>query len=74
MDGHGSKKMVERVARTHVFPRRPMPAAINMWIVFVTMGLYCLARFALIAVALSSLRAMPPGVYNSTWADLIPAI
>ncbi|KAH6640633.1 hypothetical protein F5144DRAFT_561141 [Chaetomium tenue] len=75
IDGHGSKKMVEEVARIGVFPRRSLlPTAFNMWLVYITMGLYCAARLVLVAVGLSSLRAMPQGVYKSTWADYFPAI
>ncbi|KAH6842935.1 hypothetical protein B0I37DRAFT_448326 [Chaetomium sp. MPI-CAGE-AT-0009] len=75
IDGHGSKKMVDEVATVGVFPRRSLlPTAFNMWLVYVTMGLYCVARLILVAVGLSSIRAMPQGVYRSTWADYFPAI
>ncbi|EAQ85040.1 predicted protein [Chaetomium globosum CBS 148.51] len=75
IDGHGSKKMVEEVARLGVFPRRSLlPTAFNTWLVYITMGLYCVARLVLVAVGLSSLRAMPQAVYKSTWADYFPAI
>jgi hypothetical protein len=74
-DGHGSKKMVERVAKTDLFPRRSLlPPAFNSWFLYVTTGLYCLARLLVVAVGISSLRAMPEGVYNTTWAEYIPAI
>ncbi|KAK3292653.1 uncharacterized protein B0H64DRAFT_477768 [Chaetomium fimeti] len=75
IDGHGSKKMVEEVATIGVFPRRSLlPTAFNKWLVYITMGLYCAARLVLVAVGLSSMRAMPQGVYRSTWADYFPAI
>ncbi|KAK4157080.1 hypothetical protein C8A00DRAFT_30065 [Chaetomidium leptoderma] len=74
VDGQGSKKMVEKVAKTNVFPRRSLPTAFNKWFLYTTMGSYCLARLALVAVGLSSLRAMPEAVYKATWADYIPAI
>jgi hypothetical protein len=74
MNGEGSKKMVDEIARTNVFPRAELPTAFNIGLVYVTMGLYCVARLTLIAVGLSSLRAMPEPVYKSTWADYLPAI
>jgi hypothetical protein len=74
MNGEGSKKMVEEIARTNVVPRAELPPAVNIGLVYVTMGLYCVARLTLIAVGLSSLRAMPELVYKSTWADYLPAI
>jgi hypothetical protein len=75
IDGHGSKKMVDEVARVGVFPRRSLlPTAFNKWLVYITMGLYCAARLVLVAVGFSSMRAMPQGVYKSTWADYFPAI
>lgn len=74
MDGQGSYKMVEKVARTNVFPRRALPTAFNRWFLYIFMGFYCLARLVLVAVGISSLRAMPEGVYAATWADYIPAI
>jgi hypothetical protein len=74
MDGRGSKKMVEKVARTNVFPRRSLPTAFNSWFLYVAMGSYCVARLLLVSVGLSSMRAMPQEVYNATWADYIPAI
>jgi hypothetical protein len=36
--------------------------------------LYMLSRLAVIALALSSLRSMPDGVYKTTWAKNIPSI
>ncbi|KAK4042355.1 hypothetical protein C8A01DRAFT_14020, partial [Parachaetomium inaequale] len=74
IDGHGSKGMVEQAAQTAVFPRGSLPTAFNIGLVYVTMALYCAARLTLVAVGLSSLRAMPQGVYKTTWADYIPAI
>lgn len=75
IDGDGSKKMVDEVARIGVFPRRSLlPTAFNKWLVYITMGLYCAARLVLVSVGLSSMRAMPQGVYKSTWADYFPAI
>lgn len=74
MDGQGPKKMVEKVAKTNVFPRHSLPAAFNSWFLYVAMGSYCMARLVLVAISLSSLRAMPQGVYNATWAQYIPAI
>jgi hypothetical protein len=74
MNGEGSKRMVEKIARTNIFPRAELPAAFNLGLIYVTMGLYCVARLMLIAVGLSSLRAMPELVYKSTWADYLPAI
>jgi hypothetical protein len=74
IDGHGSKRMVEQVARTDVFPRYSLPRAFNVGLVYVTMGLYCVARLTLVGIGFSSLRAMPQGVYKATWADYMPAI
>jgi hypothetical protein len=74
VDGQGSKKMVEKVARTNVFPRRGLPTTFNSWFLYIAMGSYCVARLLLVAVGVSSLRAMPQEVYNATWADYIPAI
>ncbi|KAK3302711.1 uncharacterized protein B0T15DRAFT_497165 [Chaetomium strumarium] len=73
-DGQGPKKMVEQVARTNVFPRGSLPTAFNSWFLYIAMGSYCVARLVLVAVAISSLRAMPQAVYNATWAEYIPAM
>ncbi|KAK4127269.1 hypothetical protein N657DRAFT_631122 [Parathielavia appendiculata] len=55
-------------------PRRCLPTAFKSAFLYVAMGSYCAARPLLVAVGLSSLRAMPQGVYNATWADYMPAI
>ena len=36
--------------------------------------LYSIARLTIIALAISSLRAMPSGVYQTTWSDYLPKL
>ena len=43
-------------------------------ILVLTGSLYCIARLATIAVAISSLRAMPDSVYDGTWVDVLPTL
>ncbi len=75
VERQGSKKMVERVARTDMIPRRSLlPPGFSSWFLYVTMGLYCLARLLIVAVGISSLRAIPEGVYQTTWAEYLPAM
>jgi hypothetical protein len=73
IDGKGSKGLAEN-AKTNVFPRRSLlPRNVNLAIIYATGIIYCLARFILIGLAFSSLRAMPDSVYQTTWASNIPA-
>lgn len=73
MNGKGTKKMQDEVARTNVFPRKPMPYAINKISLWVTTAVYCIARLIILAVGFSSLRSMPDGVYIATWTRYIPS-
>ena len=73
MNGKGTKKMQDEVARTNVFPRKPMPYVINKISLWVTTAVYCIARLIILAVGFSSLRSMPDGVYIATWARYIPS-
>ncbi|KAI1123809.1 hypothetical protein F5Y10DRAFT_251093 [Nemania abortiva] len=73
--GTGPWTMVERAARTNVYPRREIfGRAVNRSIVLLTTILYCSARLAILALTLSSLRKMPDGVYITTWTKYIPAV
>ncbi|KAK4200737.1 hypothetical protein QBC40DRAFT_173105 [Triangularia verruculosa] len=74
MKGKGTKNMVVEAARTNVYPRKMMPAAVNLGIVYVIGIVYCIARLMVVGVGLSSLRSMPDGVYVKTWTDYIPSI
>ncbi|KAK0671109.1 hypothetical protein QBC41DRAFT_316401 [Cercophora samala] len=74
MKGKGTKKMVEEVAKTNVYPRRTMHGAVNLTIVYFTGIVYCIARLMVVAVGLSSLRSMPDGVYVMTWTKYIPSV
>lgn len=75
MMGRGSEKLRNQ-ARTNVFPRKNLlPKGVNLGILSLTSGLYCLARLSLLAIALSSLRLMPKSVYSNTpWTAYIPVV
>ncbi|KAH0553481.1 hypothetical protein GP486_006450 [Trichoglossum hirsutum] len=75
MDEEAPKRLSQK-AKTNVYPRENMlPTAFNKCVLYLTGGLYCLARLSLLAVALSSLRWMPDSVYSDTpWTYYIPSL
>jgi hypothetical protein len=68
-------RALENAKTTDSFPKKPFSESpIYLFILYATSIFYCLARFVLIALAFSCLRAMPDTVYDTTWAGWIPAL
>ncbi|KAI0973210.1 hypothetical protein F4678DRAFT_477684 [Xylaria arbuscula] len=74
MNGRGSARMVEEAPWTNFYPRREVPRGRNILDVYFTGIIYCLARLVLLALTVSSLRAMPDEVYTTTWTKYIPVV
>ncbi len=73
MDGRATKKLSEN-AKTYVFPRKSLgPNSLNLATLYITSLLYTVSRLAMLALALSSLRSMPEGVYVTTWTRYLPS-
>jgi hypothetical protein len=72
------KKVPKRLAenaKTNVFPGKALlPPWVNLFFIYTTSLVYCLSRLTIMALALSSLRSMPEGVYITTWTQNIPAV
>ena len=64
------------MTKTNVFPRKSwLPKWLNLLILFLASGLYCLSRLSLLALSLSCLRRMPKSVYlNTPWTKYIPSL
>jgi hypothetical protein len=72
LDGKGPKRLRD-AAQTNLFPRQNLlNETVNLYIIYLTGIIYCLARLTIIALLFSSLRAMPDSVYETTWANVIP--
>ncbi|OGE48894.1 hypothetical protein PENARI_c025G02422 [Penicillium arizonense] len=68
------KRLVE-TAQTNVFPRESLlPRWVNLFFIYASSLIYCVSRLTILALALSSLRSMPEGVYITTWTQNIPAV
>ncbi|KAM3436192.1 hypothetical protein MY4824_004497 [Beauveria thailandica] len=73
LEGNATKKLMEN-ANTYVFPRRSLvPNSLNLAVLYVTSILYAASRLGILALALSSLRSLPEGVYVTTWTRYIPS-
>jgi hypothetical protein len=68
----GVSKYQRDADRMHLFPQRKLLSLCV--ILFATSTIYCLARFIIIALAFTSLRAMPEAVYETTWATVVPNV
>ncbi|KAK3369933.1 hypothetical protein B0H63DRAFT_551879 [Podospora didyma] len=67
IDGKPGSKKLASYANVEAFPRRPgIFKEVNSILRYSTGLLYCIARLAIIGVAISSLRSMPAGVYITT--------
>jgi hypothetical protein len=68
------KRLVE-TAQTNVFPGKSLlPRWVNLFFIYASSLIYCISRLTILALALSSLRSMPEGVYITTWTQNIPAV
>lgn len=47
---------------------------LSLGLLYISLFLYPVARFGIIAIALSCLRAMPDSAYVATWAKYIPTV
>jgi hypothetical protein len=75
MDEKIELKSLRESGKTDLFPKKVLlPRSINLSILYATGILYCLARLSIIALALSSFRAMPDSVYWTTWAKVLPNV
>jgi hypothetical protein len=69
-----SKRLVE-TAQTNVFPGKSLlPRWVNLFFIYASSLIYCISRLAILALAFSSLRSMPEGVYITTWTQNIPVV